>query len=455
MTKKLVFDPSDVSVLPQGTTHLHGTFFRIPFSAIKVPDELMQDEDSEEYKFCNPRGLTRSGANDLVGKKSSNELRESIKKRTLLNPMVCRWQQEGNSLVPMLVGGDRRYRALDYLIKHDVEVADPRNCKYEEDGKIRQAMCSAREAYNTVVCQVFAVNDDLEALAISWAENKNRINLTDGHEVAEVIKLRKHNATDAVILEILQRDEKWLAETDRIISKADQITLDNLLENRINRSAAINLLEIPDEAKREQILSMANQLADEKHKQKKEKVDKLVEMAKSEMEEAQGQLVDCEFLDDEEGVEEAKEAIEKANQKVKKSTKKRDSLKSTTTTRDVNKAKNQLAEELDLDQKMDRVLSARKIKHGIDYLKELIRDDGACQHGKFKADTNSVQLLIRILEENVLSNDADFPKTLESHFAKAIESTIQVLEEAGEEDSDEDMDNEFKWNDDEESYYEE
>lgn len=447
MTNKSVSE-IDGKLLPEGTTHHHGTFYSIPFAAIRVPGENSEEPDENgEYRFSNPRTSTESGAHELLfGKKAAAELRASIKKRTLLQPLVCRWQEEGDKLVPVLVGGDRRYRAVDWLIKNKEQVADPRKKKVSPDQDVEMSYCLAKDAYETLVCQIFSVQDDLEALAISWAENKNRINLTDGHEVAEVIKLRKHRASDTQILEILQRDEKWLAETDRLVSKLDAETLSNLIENRIDRHAALALLQIPDQETRKEVLEKANDLADEKHKKKKEKAKKVVTSALDEQEEAEGLIADYEFSETQDGLDEAKHAAEEASQKVRKSLKKLQDIQPITTTRDVNKAKSELSDKLDPDEKLIRCLSARKINLGIEYLSELIRDEGVCQHGNFKADVNALNLVIKILKDNVLANDVDFAATLEEHYAGTTDETMSVLSSSPESldpEEDEDVDSYF------------
>lgn len=429
MTKKMMFDPTNSQMLPEGTTHLHGTFFKVPFASIQIPEEK---EGGKEYHFINPRLLTEFGEKELLfGKKSASELRESIKKCTLLNPLVCRWQQAGDTFVPVLVGGDRRYRALDWLIKNNVDVADPRSYDIKNTGEVAKAFCPARDAYQNIVCQIFAVNNDLEALAISWAENKNRINLTDGHEVAEVIKLRKYAASDDVILEILQRDERWLAETDRLISKLDEETLHNLLESRIDRSAALSLLEIDNQEIRREILNKANDLAEKKNEKKKEQVKKILKNALDKKEEAEGIIADYEVFDeeDDEVLEEAKKVVEDSSKKVRKSIKKRDELKPVTKAREINKAKMELSDKLDPADKIIRCLSPKKIKTGIDYLCELIRDDGVCPRGSFKANVESLQLVVKILEDNILNNEDDFALTLENFFENTVNHSLAVIED--------------------------
>ena len=222
--------------------HLYGSLFAVPFNAIVVPDA--EEDDEQEYRFRNPRLLTEFGQAAFLDKTACTALRESIKSKTLLNHLVCRWVEVDGQYVPQLVGGDRRYRAIEFLIRKKEIVTDPRSAKMDDKGQWQYSKCSADIAYETIPCQVFAVNSDLDALALSWAENKSRIELSEGHEVAEVIKLRKFDASDERILEILQQDPKWLAETDELIASLDEESLADLLEARIDRASAIELSAI-------------------------------------------------------------------------------------------------------------------------------------------------------------------------------------------------------------------
>ena len=138
--------------LPEGTQHLTGNLFMVPFSSIRAPEG-------------NPRLLTESGLANIIDKQLANELRESIKNNTLLNPLVCRWTKDENgNLFPIVEGGDRRYRSLDYLIRRKEIVVDPRNIKVDENGQWHRSMVPANEAYEFVPCQVFFCNNDCKKL---------------------------------------------------------------------------------------------------------------------------------------------------------------------------------------------------------------------------------------------------------------------------------------------------
>ena len=105
-------------------------------------------------------------------------------------------------------------------------------------------MVSAHIAYEFIPCQIFDCSSDLEAAVLSWAENKNRIDLTEGHEISAVAELRRFDVDDEQILKTLQKDSKWLKETDDLISCLDEETLNLVCENRIKRHAAIKISQI-------------------------------------------------------------------------------------------------------------------------------------------------------------------------------------------------------------------
>ena len=312
-------DKSIMDNLPEGAKHLHGALFIVPFESIQVPDDT---EGGDEYKFKNPRLNTQFGLSELADKRLSAELRESIRNKTMLVPLVCRWiMSESGKYLPHLVGGDRRYRSVDFLRRKKEIVADPRKVSINDRGEWVYARVPATEAYENIACMVFAVNNDLDALALAWAENKSRLNLTDGHEVAEVVKLRRFNAPDERILEILQRDEKWLAETDRLLKNLDENTLEDLLENRMTRACAIELSTIENLDKREKIRVAANEAAQETYERKVARIEKQLESALDQREIAEGGVAEAEFHKDEAGVSTAKAQVTKQKRKLNGSSK--------------------------------------------------------------------------------------------------------------------------------------
>jgi hypothetical protein len=401
--------------LPEGCEHLYGALFSIPFSMIRTPDP---EDETEEFVFSNPRLLVESGQADLIDKSQSSELRESIKKNTLLCPLVCRWVDEGDSVYPQLVGGDRRYRAISYLINKKEMVADPKSLKLNAEGQWEYSQSPADQVYKTVACQVFSVNNDLDALALSWAENKSRINLTDGNEVAEVHRLRSFGASDERILEILQHNEKWLAETDNLIENLDDATFDDLCEGRVDRGAAIELMSIEDAAVRNQRRLEAVEFAQESWRKKMNRIQKQVESVLEEKEVAEGAVADANWQKDDEFLEEAQTNLAELEKKATRIVKERDETKPVVTSKEVKKAKAAAVEEEEDGERSSgaiRTLSAKKISSGLEQIEALIANEGRCPKDTFSADLEALELVRRIIAYNILENDPDFVDTIRTH----------------------------------------
>jgi hypothetical protein len=394
--------------LPEGTKHLTGNLFMVPFASIRAPEG-------------NPRLLTESGLANIIDKQLANELRESIKNNTLLNPLVCRWTKDENgNLFPIVEGGDRRYRSLDYLIRRKEIVVDPRNIKVGENGQWHRSMVPASEAYEFVPCQVFFCNNDLEALALAWADNKNRVNLTEGHEIAEVIKLRDVGAKDADIMNILQRDQKWLADTDRLIGSLDHSSLADLIEGRLDRNAAIELAAINDIEIRDKVRIAANESSTETWGRKIYRLQRRITQVVEENEKAKGDLV---FSETSEEKQEAQERIDQTEAQSRAIARQRDETRPVTTSRAVIDASNQIAGTRPRPvgkrgpKGGPRRMREIKIKEGRDLFVELLKNNGEAPDGSFTASVESLKLLIKVINDNILNNNPDWAATIRKHYS--------------------------------------
>lgn len=400
--------------LPEDVKHLYASIYAVPFGMIKIP-EANEEDDDEEHFFRNPRMNTEAGQNDLMDKRRSAELRESIKHQTMLNPLVCRWVEEDGEYYPQLVGGDRRYRALDFLIRKNEIVRDPRvAAAIGENGNWEYKEAPAAEAYALIPCQVFSVENDLDALALSWAENKNRIDLTEGCEIAEVINLRNIGADDEKICEILQRDEKWLAETDKLVEDLDASTLTDLLENRMTRATAIELGNIENIELRDKVRVRANEVAQESCSRKVRRIQKQLTSALDERELAEGSVAEAEFNADEAAIEEAEKKVAAAEKKVVKAAKERDEAVPVASVKNVRDAKEELSDDDDDEPKevVPRLLRAAKLKEQLEYIDALIQSNGQCLEDTFVIDVDHLKLLRLIINNNIMANDADFAATI-------------------------------------------
>lgn len=386
--------------------HVSGTLYSIPLSAIILSEE----SEDNEYKFQNPRMLTKSGLNEAFDKEKSYRLREDIKKKTLLSPIICRWIDVDGEKKPQLVGGERRYRAISYLYEKNELVADPNHVVLNSEGEYEYKFIPAKEAYSNVLTHVFAVNDDLQALELSWSENKNRINLTDGHEIMQVIKLREHNASDEKIMNILQRDAKWLSQTDKLIEDLEQQILDDLIEGKMTRSSAMELSSIKDPEQRKKVQEAAVQMAVTKSVKEEKIAHKKLNKALDLVEEVEADIIDAEDSGDEKKAEEIKQQKSVAESAVKKAIEKKSSIAPVVKPKQVRQAKQEIIGE-DEDS-MPRILSAKKIAGCIAYLENVIHNKGYCNLYKYQADVSVLELLRDVLSNNISSNDEEIGLTI-------------------------------------------
>lgn len=410
--------------LPEGCVHLSGNLYRVKFKDIRLPED---QGSSDEYSFTNSRTLTELGQQTILDNKLSSDLRQSIASRTLLNPLTCRWVSDGNGFYPQLVGGERRYHALSYLIRKKSIVSDPRKSSLDENGVAAWNQAPADEAYEYIDCSVFAVNDDLEALALSWAENKTRVDLVDGHEIAEVIRLRKFGASDERITDILQRDSKWLADTDSLIKNLDANTLQDLIENRIDRHSAIALCSIKDVAHRDKVRQAAYDAAKENAEVRIKRLQKRIESTLDVKEAAEASLADARFSKDNEKILEAENILKNADKKIKDTQIKQKKLDAgpVTTVQDVKNVASKLEQDDDPDKQIEpqrfRILSYKKILGLNQYIDELIESNIAFDVGRseesvvYSDKLEEFKLVKHILSKIILDNNDDFEFVIRSY----------------------------------------
>jgi hypothetical protein len=382
------------------TKFLSGNLYSVPFSMIQIPVE------KDEFSFTNPRTLTEKGKNDFIDKKSFASLKKSISKIGLLNPFICRWiKDEDGKEFPQLIGGDRRYRVLKSLIENKEIVVDPQT---------RQES-PANLVYENVTCQIYPVGNDLEAYLLSWWENKDRIDLTEGHEIAQVMQLRKYERSDEEIISVLQKDEKWLRESDNLIANLGE-SLEDLIENRITRDCALALCRIDDLDRRKAIKEQAFVLSKEKYENKIEKIQKEIDRQNDVQNIAEGRAVVARYKNDEEAKAEA-EALAKEAKEMKEEKEK-----------DILNLENKVsAKELAAAAKIlnpngpppDRQVCLKylKIKDGLDYFDKILNERQFPDFDLSESDLKAIKLASMILKDNILSNDSNWEGTLQNFLA--------------------------------------
>lgn len=394
-----------VANLPEGCKHLSANLYLIPFDIIKTPER-------------NPRLNNEKGQSDIVDKVLSSQLRESIRKNTLLNPLVCRWVKEGDTYVPMIIGGDRRHRALSYLIDKKEMVVDPRISRV--DGSVSSAQAAADEAYELVTCQVFMCSDDIEALTLSWAENKTRVNLTDGHEIAELIQLRDSGATDAQIMSVLQQDQKWLADTDRLIASLDSKTLADLLENRIDRNAAIELAAISDPTVRDEVRVEAHRLSKETWGKKIDRIMKKINLAEEAEEQASGNVV---FSDGDEERAKAQQELGVLRNNTNNLRRQATEIPSTTSSNDVRESARKLTGSAPTRPRRRgpqggvRKMRQSEIEKAVEFFQSIVRSNGEIDGESFSVRIDAMKLIVQIFKDNIIPNNNDWIGTLRKFYS--------------------------------------
>jgi len=371
--------------LPDGVKHLTNSLYLVNFDLLRLAER--SENSNGEYKFSNPRGLTQSGEAVILDKEQSQDIRKSIKDRGLMNPLVARWVKEDDGkYYPQLVGGERRYRAISYLISKKEMVRDTGNARFNtEESCFEYENHPADVVYAQILMQVYVAKDDLEALAYAYDENACRVNLSEGHDVAMLVQLRQAKASDEQILNILHKKVQWLRETDKLIANLDMTTLNDWIEGNIAREAAQELLKVENIDTRLECLQKAKQASEVVWQDKIEKIQKQVENCEEELELAQADKTLAGISN--EAVEEAEETVEQAEQKLERTKKHRDTVKPVVKSKQARKAIKDVAGE-ELAGNVNNCLREPKIrKFYYDYLDQMIQNEGRDDDLEIPVDT--------------------------------------------------------------------
>jgi hypothetical protein len=365
----------------EGVRHLHGSMYLVKFSKLHVPEK--NTEKDGKFHFVNPRYLTESGTKVLFDKEESQRLRQSIKEHGLLNPLICRLL-DGS---PSVCGGQRRYNALDYLIKKKEKVLDTSNPDQNE-------FKPAQEVYEWILCQIFKADTELEAIQLSRAENSCRKDFSEGTDIALVVELRECNYSDEEILKVVDKQPQWLRDTDKLITDLDQHTLSDLLESRIVRDAAEELIKIEDVEVRTKVREEAAKLAKISYKETYERLQRSLQAAENEEELAEGKVAFAKFTKD--GEEEAKENLESAKSRKKQKKEKTDGVRPVTKTKHVRTATKNVTGD---DAATKKCLREPKIrKFFLEKLEELENNDGKDPEGTFLVPPIALKLSIKLIK---------------------------------------------------------
>lgn len=422
--------------LPEGVKHLHGALYLVKFDLLKLsdPDPEKAVEESKEYEFRNPRTLTEKGQQALFDKRKSQQMRESIKEKTLLNPFICRWQNKDNKLDVQMVGGERRHRAVSWLKSKKELVKDPDSVRLNENLEAEYDYKSADKVYDSVVCQIYAVNTDIDALSLAYTENDCRINQGDGADVAMVIELRRCSASDEKIMATMSKDEKWLRDTDTIISGLNEAILNDLLEDRIERDAALELVSVKEkygDEVVEKVVAIAHEASQKDYKKRFNRLTAKIESAMTEKELAEGSIVEAGWNEDEEAGEEAaseaKVKLVESDSKAQRAIKERNDDKPVTNTNQVRAGVRNVTGGGGGGVGVgsgtrSTVLRSQKIKEFyVEPLEDLIKKGGkSIELDDGVANVDALQLAIKLVR-GILGGDTEGMDIIRLHYKKKAE----------------------------------
>jgi len=302
--------PTEAPPLAEGIKHVHGTLYEIAHDAIYI---AKKGEAGSNIRYL-------SGDDDNLGvgfdKVNMDRLYHSIKDSGMHNPLICRWVLRDGSLSVQLVDGERRWRTIDRCLVKNEKVYDPASKK----------MVPAKDMYSNLLVRVYDAATDKEAMKLSYQENRSRVAFNDKVDISLVKDLRTKDFADEEILEITGQKADWLRDTDKLIDalKDDPDTMAALSEGVIKREAALVFIGIEDKELRKESIKTATEYADKQYKAKMAKIEKSIQKAKVQREEAAADEVDAKFDGNEEAGNKARgkkaAAAKKIDEKIQEKT---------------------------------------------------------------------------------------------------------------------------------------
>ena len=285
-TEKATEKATDQPPLADGIKHVHGTLYEIAHDAIYIAPKGQTG--------ANIRYLSGDDDNLGVGfeKADMDRLHASVKEQGLHNPLICRWVLKDGVLGVQLVDGERRWRTVDRFLVKNEKVYDPATKK----------QASAKDLYSNLLVRVYDAPTDKEAMKLSYQENRSRVAFNDRVDISLVKDMREKGFTDDEILEVTGQKADWLRDTDKLIAvlKDDPDTMQALSQGVIRRDAALVFIGIEDKQARKDAVKTATEYADKQYKAKMAKIDKSIQKAKIQREEAAADEVDAKFDKNEE-----------------------------------------------------------------------------------------------------------------------------------------------------------
>ena len=283
----------------------------VPLSKIQLSER--PDEGQEHTKlFFNPRFM------DSFDSESMEELRNSIKEIGLMHPLSVRITTQDEEISDIeLISGERRFRCLQWLVENEEEV-------YDRD---QDCMVSAAELYEKIPCCVHYDIDDEKALRLACDENGKTKTLSVAEDVALVERLITMGYPTEKIIAITGQQASWVSHTVNFRKKLSLKAFEMLLDGRLPRSAAVNMLGYREED-RDALLEAAIEHEKEITSQKLNEIDEEIEEAEETESLANWEEEKAQEVGDEDLVKQAKKAKVKAEKQKEKATSKKNKLES-------------------------------------------------------------------------------------------------------------------------------
>jgi len=367
--------------------HLDSNLYRVRFSDINPANAGLMSEQGQ-ILYGNPRwtrspdgnliarGIKGNGLQHKIESKKMEELRESIARDGLENPLRLRITQIDGDPALEIVGGERRWRSISYLIEHDETVIDP------ETGE----EVPAEEQFKWVHARINEMDDDA-ALELAFRPNETGETIGDGASVEVVEKLRSCNYDDDRILKITGKSTSWLYDSDKILG-LDDTSLASFKNDEINRAMALRLCDVDDVDLRHRKLEAVKEKALVKFIARKEALQGAIEEGETAVEIGLAEKRMAEIDGDKEAADEIDNEIQDLQE-------------------DVVELQQEL-EELDeqgpragtSDDDEDKPFTPAKIKKGI-YIPvvEIVKNDGMDEEGnELEIDLDDAKLVKKVLE---------------------------------------------------------
>jgi hypothetical protein len=255
-------------------------------SNLITTEETSVGTDEESLRFFNPRFVEINPTAEVhgFGRVEMQTLCNSIKTKGLLNPLVGRIKDNKVSLIE----GHRRWNAISNLIDNDEDCYDPAT----------GTLIPASTLYSFVLVRVYEQNTSEEAcFGLAFEEDKCKVQFGSGAEIRFVHHCCMRGTTDAKILEVLGNTPEWLKETKTIIKglEDDEVILQALFTDKLNRSAAKQLATVEDFAERRQIYDAAFEEAKDEADIKISKIKKSISAIENRIEVTKSRKVVSDF----------------------------------------------------------------------------------------------------------------------------------------------------------------